>query len=246
MSDDPNIDDSEDTQVMSAITDDDRDATWDEYDDYGDDVGGLPGRPRRVLVNRYTAALAAILIGAACFYAGVRVEKSDVGSSSGSAASALSGLASRFGGASSSSSKTGSTTGTGRSGFAGFGGGAGGAGGFGGFGGAGGGTTGTIASIKGDTLYVTEASGNTVAVVMNSATTLKKTATVSKSKVYPGDTIVATGTTAKNGTVTATSVTDSGASTTGTTSSSTTSATGSSAATTGGGGLAALFGGGGG
>ena len=43
----------------------------------------LPGRPRRQLFTRATALLFAAVVGAACFYAGVRVEKGQVSSTSG-------------------------------------------------------------------------------------------------------------------------------------------------------------------
>jgi hypothetical protein len=91
---------------------------------------------------------------------------------------------------------------------------------------------------------VTETSGNTVKVVMDGSTAVTKSATVTKAKVYPGDSVVVAGTSAKNGTVTATSVTDSGDSSTASTTSSTSTGGTSGAGAAGGGGLAALFGGG--
>jgi hypothetical protein len=241
MSDDPN-----DTPVMTSYVE--SDAPEEPYDDYDDDFGtdaSLPGRPRRVLVNRYSAGLAAVLIGAACFYAGVRVEKSQVSSRSSTGTGgtgAFAALASRFGAAAGSGSSA-----TARSGGAAAGrfGGAAGAGGFAGFAGAGagGGTAGTISTIDGDTLYLTESSGNTVKVKLSSATTLTKTVSVAKKSLFPGDTVSVTGAT-KGGTVTATAVADSGSSSAATSSTSgTTGASSSSSTGSGASGLSSLFGG---
>jgi hypothetical protein len=237
MSDDPN-----DTPVMTSYVE--SDAPEEPYDDdFGTDAS-LPGRPRRVLVNRYSAGLAAVLIGAACFYAGVRVEKSQVSSSSSTGTGgtgAFAALASRFGaGAGTGSSATSRSAGATAGRF----GGAAGAGGFAGFaGGAGGGTAGTISTIDGDTLYLTESSGNTVKVKLSSATTLTKTVSVAKKSLFPGDTVSVTGA-SKGGTVTATAVADSGSSSAATSSTSgTTGASSSSSTGSGASGLSSLFGG---
>jgi hypothetical protein len=226
------------TEVMTTYADTDDD--FSAYDEFGDEAG-LPGRPRRVVVNRYTAALAALVIGGACFYAGVRVEKSQVSSTSGTAASGLSALASRFGAASGSASGATSRRTAGGAGFA--------AGGFGG--GApgdaagGGATSGTIATINGDTLDVTETSGNTVKVKLSDATTLTKTVSVSKKSLFPGDTVSVTGSAGSGGTVTATALSDSGSGSGSGTSSSASSSTGSTPSSSSGStALNSLFGGG--
>jgi hypothetical protein len=61
-----------------------------------------PGRPRRRFLNRKSAALAALLTCAAGFYAGIRVEKSQVGGTASAATAsvpgAAGGFAGRFGG----------------------------------------------------------------------------------------------------------------------------------------------------
>ncbi|HVA22302.1 MAG TPA: hypothetical protein VNN74_09440 [Candidatus Micrarchaeia archaeon] len=72
-------------------------------------------------------------------------------------------------------------------------------------GGRGGAVVGTIKGIDGSTLYVTEASGNTVAVrTVGSTITITSTGTLTK--VHPGQTVLVRGTTAKNGSVSARSV----------------------------------------
>ena len=69
--------------MSSAIQyEDDREEQWDDTDD---ETPALPGRPRRQLFNRYTAALLAVITCAIGFYVGIRVEKSQVSSSSGTA-----------------------------------------------------------------------------------------------------------------------------------------------------------------
>jgi hypothetical protein len=107
------------------------------------------------------------------------------------------------------------TAATGRpAGFAGFAGRGGGAGGFGGFGGAaaagaaaGSGPTGTVTLIKGSTLYVTDASGNTVLVNTTAASTVKKTVSGTVKSVHPGDSVTVTGTQNANGSYSATAIT---------------------------------------
>jgi hypothetical protein len=232
-------DGSDRTQVMSTDFSDDFEDDPQSYNEFGDLAGrgSDPPRPRRVLVNRWTVLLAAIVLGGACFYGGVRVEKSQVGTGSARATSGFAGLASRFtaagGTAGSATGARAGATGGRTGGFA---------GGFGGAatGGAGGGTTGTIATIDGDTLDVTETGGNTVKVDLSDTTTLQKTSTVARSKLFPGDTVSISGSTGSNGTIKATSVTDSGTgsstSSTGSTGANSTSSSGSSA-------LNSLFGG---
>lgn len=175
---------------------------------YDDDFGEqLPQRPRRHLLTPWSALLFAVLLGAAGFYVGVRVEKNHVSSSTGAggfasrlsgasgtgsaAGGAAGGFAGRFGGGSSTSGGSAS----GKSGAGGSStGGVAGRGGFGGGGFPGGGATiGTVASVNGNTIYVTDTSGNTVKVKLSSATTISKTQSVSKAKLYPGDSIVVTG-----------------------------------------------------
>src|SRR5579859_1216707 len=102
----------------------------------------LHGRPPRAKLGRWPMVLAALLLATGGFYAGVRVEKSKVKTSSSS--SALSALASRFRNA----------TGAGAGGTGGAAGGAG-----------GGAVAGTITLIDGSNIYVTDSSGNVVKVM---------------------------------------------------------------------------------
>ena len=66
--------------------------------------------------------------------------------------------------------------------------------------------TGTVTEVKGSTLYVTNASGNLVEVTLLPSTTVTRNAKTTLSGLTPGDTVVVQGTTAKNGTVSASSV----------------------------------------
>jgi hypothetical protein len=157
-----------------------------------------PGRPRRRFFNRKSATLAAIITCAAGFYAGVRVEKSQLSSTASAATTSAAGVA------------TGARTGAGAGAFAGrFGGGAGGAGG------GGNASIGTISSVSGNTIYLTDSSGNTVKVTLSSSTKLTKSLGVPKSSLHPGDAIVVQGVKNSGGTLVATSVSDQGARTTG-------------------------------
>ncbi len=176
----------------------------------------MPGRPRRQYFNRASAAVAALVTCAIGFYAGVRVEKSQVSSSStaaGGAASAFAARARAFasgaaggtaGAAAAGSSAAGSASPTGAGAGAASGARAPGAGGFGGA------SFGTVSSVRGGTMYVTESSGNTVKVKLSSSTKISKSLSVPKKAIRPGDTVVIQGLAGKNGTVTAASVSDSG------------------------------------
>ena len=181
-----------------------------EYEDDGFSDTALPVRPKRPFLTKWSAALMALMLGAVGFFVGVRVEKGKIPSTSGAG--------SAFASALSGASKTGKG-GTGAAGsFASrFAGGAGGAGGFGGA--AGNDTIGSVASVNGKTIYVTETSGDTVKVKLSGQTTITKSESVSSSKVFPGDEVVVAGTKGSGGTVTATTLTDSGARATGGTSS---------------------------
>jgi hypothetical protein len=103
--------------------------------------------------------------------------------------------------------------GAGVGGFAGFGGaaaGGAGVGGFAGFGGAAGGgsaTNGTVTLIKGATLYVTDATGNTVLVHTTAKSTVKKSVTATTKTIHPGDSVSVTGTQNKDGSYSAQAIT---------------------------------------
>lgn len=174
---------------MNTIRYEDTDQEW-EDDGFEDE---LPARPRRRFLSWWSAALMALILGGVGFYAGVRVEKNQVSGSAG-AGVAVSAAAGR--------------SGTGAASFASrFGGGR-----FGGAGGpaGGGASVGTVSSVDGNTIYVTDTSGNTIKVKLSSATTIRKTENVPKAKVFPGDTVVVSGVKGSGGTLTATTLTDSG------------------------------------
>jgi hypothetical protein len=96
-------------------------------------------------------------------------------------------------------------------GFAGRGGGAPGGGGFAGFGGAGGAgggaTNGTVTLIKGSTLYVTDASGNTVLVHTTAKSNVSKTVAATPKTIHPGDSVTVTGTQNNDGSYSAQAIT---------------------------------------
>jgi hypothetical protein len=155
-----------------------------------------PGRGRRRFFNRKTAALGTAVACAAGFLGGIEIEKSQL-STTASAAVAPGGTAGS------------AAAGAGARAAFGFGFGAGAAGGGGGGGGAA--SFGTVSSVNGNTIYVTQASGNTVKVRLSSATKITKSLSTSKSSLHPGDAVVVQGATGKNGTLAATSISDSGA-----------------------------------
>jgi hypothetical protein len=183
---------------MSAVPYDSHEQRWDTTEQ---EHSMAPGRPRRRFFNRRSAALAAAITCAAGFYAGVQVEKGQLASTASAATT------------SATTGATGASAGA-RSGAAA--GGPGAAGGFAGrFGGGGNASLGTISSVNGNTIYLTDTTGNTVKVMLSSSTKLSKSLGVSKSALHPGDSVVIQGVKNSNGTLVATSVSDSGARTTG-------------------------------
>src|SRR5512142_2731093 len=64
---------------MNAIPYDRPEEEWDSYEDEQD--AALPGRPRRKLLTWWSAGLFALILCAVGFYAGVRIEKSQLSSS---------------------------------------------------------------------------------------------------------------------------------------------------------------------
>jgi hypothetical protein len=157
------------------------------WDGAGEDEE-LPARPRRRLVTPVTLGLTAVVIAAGGFIGGVEVQKHQGGSSStGGAASGLpAGFAARLGGGGARGGTTaqgGAATGA--------------AGDF---------TTGSVANKHGSTLYVTDSSGDTIRVKTNSSSKVTRTAAASANGVYPGDTVIVTGTKHSDGTITASSI----------------------------------------
>jgi hypothetical protein len=174
---------------MSAIAHDTQQQDWETPEQ---DAQVTSRRPRRRFLNRRSAALAAAITCVAGFYAGVHVEKSQLSTTATAASPAAAGTATAAGG--------GAATGAGRAGF-----------GFAGRGGANA-SLGTVSSVNGKTIYLTDSSGNTVKVTLSSATKITKSQGVSKSSVRPGDAVLVQGLKNSSGTITATSVSDSGAS----------------------------------
>jgi hypothetical protein len=185
------------------MTDHDTIPDHDVDDDWDTEEEPLPKRPRRRLVTPISATLAGALVAALGFIGGVEVQKGqdDGGSDNGGNAAAF-------------ASAGGAGAGGGRGGFSrgAGGGGAGGANGGPQFGGGPGGaqgnaTIGSVANKKGSTLYVKDSDGNVVRVKTNSHSKIDRTASTSTGAIHPGDTVIVQGTTAKDGTVTATQVT---------------------------------------
>jgi hypothetical protein len=158
---------------------------------YGDDLAPTddledlwPSRgPANALRLRVpTAILCALAIAAGAFWGGAALQKSHQSSSGTSALSALARSfrsgASRTSGASGASSLFGSSAAA----------------------------TGTVTAIQGSTIYLTNAAGNLVKVVIAPATTFTRNAKATEGALQPGDTVVVEGSTAKSGVVTASSV----------------------------------------
>jgi Domain of unknown function (DUF5666) len=209
---------------MNAIPYEQRDKEWEPSDAQQHDER-LPRRPRRQFFNKRSAALIAVIACAAGFYAGIRVQKGQTtGSASGGSSLAAAIAAGRGASGSGGSSGLAASSGSASAGAAGApGGGAGSATGAaarpgalfagGGLGGAAAGDAsfGAISSVNGRSLYVTTAGGNVVKVKLSSATQISKSLTVKRSALHPGDTVVIRGLTNPKGTMTASSVSDSGA-----------------------------------
>ena len=199
---------------MDTITPDQSEEGWDAYQaEPGPETEAtLPRRARRQFFNRRTAALGALITCAIGFYAGIRVEKGQVSNSSsalGSGGGGRAALAARFG----RGGATGAAGAGGAAGAAGAGGAA--AGGFagrfaGGASGGAGASFGTVASVKGETIYVTDTSGNTVKVKVTPSTKITKNQSVSRHAIRPGDTIIVTGGSGSGSSTTAATITDSG------------------------------------
>jgi hypothetical protein len=144
----------------------------------------LRPRPRRKLLKRGPLALLAVLIAACGFTGGVLVQKGQqdgAGPGPGFAGGGPPDIAAIGGG--------GAGAGSARAGAPG-----------------GAATIGEVANVKGKTLYVTSADGNTVAVKVTGSSTVTRTADSSAGKVRPGDNVVVQGTEKPSGAVEATSI----------------------------------------
>jgi hypothetical protein len=195
--------------------------------DWLDEPSELPPRPRRRLLTPIPLALIAVLLIACGFVAGVQVQKGQGSSTASSSA----GLASRLaafgtgGAAGSRSASGGFPTGGGAGGFAA------------GASGAGSLTTGEVSYVRGNTLYVADSQGNTVKVSAAAGSKVTKTVSTQASAIHPGERVVVIGTQAKNGTISARSISVSASE-----SSSATASSSSSSSTTPTSGAPALFG----
>jgi hypothetical protein len=166
-----------------------------QQDEYPDEPGELPRRPRRRLLTPIPLALLGVLLIVCGFLAGVLVEKGQ--GSSGAAAGAPASLASRF-----AAQRTGAP-GT-RAGAA-PGSGAGGGGGSSGSSGSAP-VAGQIAFISGKTIYVTTSEGNTVKVTTSPGTTVTKTVTATVQGIHPGETVTVIGAAGASGAISAESI----------------------------------------
>jgi hypothetical protein len=137
---------------------------------------------RRRRTPMLTLALLVLVVAAVAFVLGIEAQKHwGASSTTGSAASARSAFAALRGG----------TAATRR---------------FPAFGAAGGGTAGTVTLIKGTSLYVTDATGNTVLVHTSPGSTITKTVSGTIRSIVPGDAVAVRGTQAANGSYAATSI----------------------------------------
>ena len=151
----------------------------------------MPIRPPRRRAGVLTRVLLAVLVAAAGFLVGVRVQKAwgtSTGAAAGGSRPNMSGM---FRGA---------TPTPGATGMADM------------FGGASAPTMGEVKLVDGTTIYVTDSQGNIIKVTTGPGTTFTKTSSASASDVRPGDTVVVQGQEQEDGTVAATRVSDSGAS----------------------------------
>lgn len=158
-----------------------------EQEQWLGDSQELPARPRRRLLTPLPLALAAVLLIACGFIAGVLVQKGETSSSSGAAPAGFSGLRSAFAGSSGTHG-----AGAGASSFLSrLGGGA---------------TVGQVAYVHDGTLYVTDAEGNTVKVKTSEASTVSKTVKAGVSQIHPGETVTVIGEKGTGGTILARSI----------------------------------------
>lgn len=168
-------------------------------EDWAQEPEALPRRPRRRLLAPIPLSLIAVLLLACGFVAGVEVQKGQMSSSSGTGAGFASRLAA-LGGGLPGGGPTGRATGV-----SGARAGAGASAGGNGAGGAGV-TSGEVSYIRGSTIYVTNSQGNTIKVSASAGSKVTKTVTTKANSIHPGDTVVVLGSQAKNGAVTATSI----------------------------------------
>jgi hypothetical protein len=176
-------------------------AIHESAEDWYEETEELPRRPRTRLLTPLTASLLLVLFAACGFIGGVLVQKQQTTTTAAGAA-ASGRLGASAGGATGASGAAGAASSAGGSGARArglFGGGASGA------------TIGTVSNINGGKLFVTTASGSMVEVVTTPQSKVTKSVAVGANSIHPGDSVVVSGITASNGTVTARTVNDSGA-----------------------------------
>ncbi len=165
-----------------------------EEDQWLEESEELPRRPRRRLLSPAPLALLAVLLTACGFIGGVLVEKGQASSSSsstagGGGASRSAALRAAAGGGTRASSSGREAAGSTAS-----------AGGFTRP------TAGQVAYLAGDTLYVTDAEGNTIKVTTSAGTSVTKSVKATVKGIHPGETVTITGASAANGTLAAESI----------------------------------------
>ena len=153
-------------------------------DDASDDEWVTAGGSRGIRLRVPTAILAVLLVAAGGVWAGAELQKTqDAGSSSatGGFPSALRGAGAggpaAFGGVAPTGESGGSVP-----------------------------TTGTVSVVNGNTVYVLASDGSVVEVTLTKATTVTRNAAADAKDLKPGDTVVVTGETGKEGEVVASSV----------------------------------------
>jgi hypothetical protein len=182
----------------------DRDGSWLEH------AEELPPRPRKRILAPLPVALLLALALACGFIAGVLVQKGQGGSSSGGAngfpslrgASAFGGTGASPGGGASARTKSPTASSAGSASTSGSGslqqGGPSASGGA--------GTIGQVAYVSKGTLYVTTTEGNTVKVTPAADSKVTKTVETRVKGIHPGETVVVSGTTNANGSISASSI----------------------------------------
>ncbi len=189
------LDPRQTTEPLPYLPDDQR---WDDDDD------DLPVRPVRKRLGPLSLILVGAVIAAGAFYGGVMEEKHQVSGTTVSSAAARRTTTSTT----TAAGRTGTTTGAGA---AGAGAGAAGAGAAGAGAAGPGATLGTVKLVDGNNVYVQDATGTITKVATTGQSTISITSTGTVASIKPGDTVVVTGTTGADGTVTASAVRDVGA-----------------------------------
>lgn len=145
----------------------------------------MPARPVRARLGRLTLALVVLLVGAGAYYLGVVTEKRSLPATATATNAAT--RTARAGAAATTGAPAGGPGGGGA-----------------------GVTIGAVKLVDGANIYVTDQTGNVVKVATTPDSQITVTSTGTAKDVKPGDTVLVTGPTADDGTVTATAVRDQG------------------------------------